>query len=106
MPVEDSSDRAVMLSDFGVAARATLVGGQVDLRGIPDAPTESVGGIATELDINEPSVELIVATEDVSGIRVGDLVEILEGEYAGAYRAVSPIAEDDGAFTRILLGDS
>ena len=104
MPVELPGDRAALLADFGVAARITPSSGAVDVVGIFDRATAQVAGVASEVDVLTPSPTLLVRTEELGGLRVGQPVEVLEGPGADTYLAKSILAEDDGAFTRIELG--
>lgn len=104
--VEDSDDRAALLGDFGIAARISPAGGTVDLLALLDGPTRELGGVAGELEFLEASPSLIVRTEELSGLRVLDGVEILEGSRAGLYVARSIVAEDDGEFTRIDIAEA
>lgn len=106
MSVESAADRLSLLDDFGVAVRIFPGGLPVDIRGIADSPTTEVQGIATEVDFHEPAPTLLVRTEDLNGLKAEEGITVLEGPIAAAYIVLELLAEDDGAFTRIGLGDA
>jgi len=105
MPVEDSTDRAAMLDDFGVAVRLVTSCGEIELVALYDSPTREIPGVVTELDLLEPAPSILVRSESITGFHVEDRVEILDGPGVGSYMARSIVAEEDGAFARVDLAE-
>ena len=93
-----------MLKDFGVAVRLSPGSGAVDTVAIVENPTDVVDQVATEIGVRVPSRTALVRTSVLSGFKIEDAVEVLEGPYAGSFVAYDVEALDDGAFTLIDLG--
>jgi len=103
--VEFAEDRAALLADFGVACRITIAGGApLPISAIVDTPTIEVSEVASEVAFLEFDQTALVRTEDVPGVSVEDVLEVLEGPYAGTFQVLRHERIDDGAFTRFGLG--
>lgn len=105
-PIEDETDRAAMLDDFGVAVRLVTSCGDLAIVALFDSPTREISGVASELDFLEPAPSILARTESISDLSVEDRVEIFDGPGAGSYIARTIVAEEDGAFTRVDLAEA